>query len=32
MSWIGEHRNLWRGAILVLVLPAIMGPWAFDLI
>ena len=32
MPWIGEHRNLWRGAILVLVLMVIRGPRAFDLI
>lgn len=32
MSWINEHKNVWRVAILVMVLVAIMGPWTFDLI
>ena len=32
MSWISEHKKVWRGAILVLLLVAIMGPWAFELI
>lgn len=31
-SWINEHKNGWRVAILVLVLVAIMGPWTFDII
>jgi hypothetical protein len=30
MSWISEYRNVWRVAILVIVLFAIMGPWTFD--
>jgi len=32
MSWISEHKKVWRGAILVLLLVAIMGPWTFELI
>ena len=30
MSWINEHENAWRVAILAVVLVAIMGPWTFD--
>ena len=30
MSWINEHKNGWRAALLVVVLVAIMGPWTFD--
>jgi hypothetical protein len=30
MSWINEHKRVWRVAILVLLLVAIMGPWTFD--
>ena len=30
MSWIGEHRTVWRVAILAVVLVAITGPWTFD--
>jgi len=32
MSWINKHKRVWRVAILVLLLVALMGPWAFDLI
>jgi hypothetical protein len=32
MLWINEHKNVWRVAVLVLLLVAIMGPWTFDLI
>lgn len=32
MSWINEHKRVWRVAILVLLLVAMMGSWAFDLI
>ena len=33
MLWINEHKNVWRVAVLVLLLVAIMGPWGFgDLI
>ena len=30
MSWIYKHKRVWRVAILVLLLVAIMGPWTFD--
>lgn len=30
--WLYEHRNLWRVAIFMLSLVAIMGPWWYDLI
>ena len=30
--WINEHKNVWRVAVLVLLLVATMGPWTFDLI
>jgi hypothetical protein len=29
MSWINKHLRVWRVAILVLLLVAIMGPWTF---
>jgi len=32
MSWISEHKTVWRVVILAVVLVAIMGPWTFDLI
>jgi hypothetical protein len=32
MSWITAHKTECRAAELVLLLVAIMGPWAFDLI
>jgi hypothetical protein len=32
MSWMNEHKRVWRGALLVLLLVAIIGPWVFDLI
>ena len=33
MSWINEHKGVWRVAVLVVALVAIMGPWTFtDLI
>jgi hypothetical protein len=28
--WINEHKTVWRAAVLVLLLVAIMGPWTFD--
>ena len=31
MLWISEHKNVWRVAILAVVLVAIMGPWTLDL-
>jgi hypothetical protein len=30
--WINKHKNIWRVAILVVALVAIIGPWAFDVI
>ena len=30
MSWLTEHKTVWRVAILAVVLVAIMGPWSFD--
>ena len=30
MSWINEHKNVGRVAVLVLLLVAIMGPWTFS--
>jgi len=32
MSWINQHQRNWRIALLVLMIVAFMGPWAFDLI
>lgn len=32
VSWILEHRGMWRGAVLTVLLVAITGPWFFDLI
>lgn len=29
MSWISEHKNLWRVAVLILVVVAISGPWTY---
>ena len=30
MSWIYEHQRNWRIALLILMVLALMGPWAFD--
>ena len=30
MSWIYEHKRVWRGVILGLLIMAIVGPWVFD--
>jgi hypothetical protein len=30
MSWIKEHKGVWRLTVLVLLLVAIIGPWTFD--
>jgi hypothetical protein len=30
MSWINEHKNVGRVAFLILLLVAIMGPWAYS--
>lgn len=32
MLWTNEHKGVWRVAILVVALVAIMGPWNFELI
>jgi hypothetical protein len=32
MSWINEHKRVWRVVILALLLIAFVGPWTFDLI
>jgi hypothetical protein len=29
MSWINKHKRVWRVAVLVLLLVAIMGPWTY---
>ena len=30
MSWISEHKNVGRVAVLMLLLVAIMGPWTYS--
>ena len=30
--WLHEHKNVWRVAVLVLLLVAIMRPWGFDVV
>ena len=30
MSWINQHKNVWRVVLLVVLLVAVMGPWIFD--
>ena len=30
MSWINEHQNDWRKALLVAMLVAFLGPWTFE--
>jgi hypothetical protein len=30
MSWINKHQRVWRAALLVLWLGAMMGPWGFE--
>ncbi len=32
MKWLKTHQRVWRLAILLLLLIAIAGPWAFDLV
>jgi hypothetical protein len=32
MMWLYLHRNIWRVAIIMLLLVAIIGPWWYDLI
>ena len=30
MSWINQHQNDWRIALIVVMVVAFMGPWAFE--
>jgi hypothetical protein len=30
VSWINEHKKVWRAAVLIVLVVAIMGPWFFD--
>lgn len=30
MSWINEHKAVWRVAVLIVLLVAVKGPWFFD--
>ena len=30
MTWLNKHKRIWRATILLLLLLALMGPWAFD--
>lgn len=30
VSWINEHKNGWRAAVLIVLAVAVMGPWTFD--
>lgn len=30
MTWINEHKRLWRSAVLLLLLVTITGPWVFE--
>jgi hypothetical protein len=30
MTWINEHKRLWRTAVLLLLIVSITGPWIFD--
>ena len=32
MAWFQGHKTVWRMAILVLLLVALLGPWWYDLI
>ena len=32
MPWINEHKRVWRGAMVVMLLVSTMGPWFFDLL
>jgi hypothetical protein len=32
MSWLTDHKPIWRTALLVLLFVSIFGPWSFDLI
>jgi hypothetical protein len=30
MLWIDDHKGVWRAAVLVLLVVAVVGPWTFD--
>ena len=30
MAWVSKHQTLWRAVILLLLLAALIRPWAFD--
>ena len=30
MTWIGEHRRIWRMAVLILLVVSFVGPWTGD--
>jgi hypothetical protein len=30
MTWTNEHRRIWRTSALLLLVVALIGPWAFD--
>jgi hypothetical protein len=30
MSWLNKHKRIWRAAIFLLLLVALIGPWSFD--
>jgi hypothetical protein len=32
MTWLHEHKRIWRTVVLALLLIAMIGPWAFELI
>jgi hypothetical protein len=32
MSWLDDHKRVWRLVVLGLLLMAFVGPWAFELI
>lgn len=32
MNWLKSHKRIWRTAILALLILALLGPWAFDLL
>jgi len=32
MNWLKSYKRFWRTAVLVLLILALLGPWAFDLL
>jgi len=32
MNWLKSHKRIWRTAVLTLLMLALLGPWAFDLL